>query len=291
MNFVTTLLNTVDAEMSHYVFDTYHAVGASLSLTLSILLLIYFAGLGWMVIRGYIRLTPSAIAWHIFKACIIYILAIRWDYFSYYIVDVFTSMPDHLLGALLAHTTNSAPVNITQALAEVWEKGNNIFVNVWQESGTTFWLGTLFGFLGYAAIMGLVAVPLFYITMSKIALGVLLVLAPLFLPLYLWESTRAIFNGWIRLLVKWALTPLFIFTFMSLYLTILQTQIDVMANVKTMPTTASISVLILLSIVMIATFFQAGKIATEIARGINLRDLRTPQFEVTGKVMKAFRER
>lgn len=294
MNFINDLITTVDSQVNHFTFDVYHSVVATIFPTLTILLILYFAGLGWLVIRALIPLTPMALAWHMLKAVIIFALATHWDYFSLFIVNVFTHGPDHLLGTILgsANTTGATTSsNITNSIAHFWQTANNVFANLWRSSGNDFLLGTIFGFIGYGAVIGVTAIMLFYILMSKLALSVLLVLAPVFLPLFLWENTRALFNGWLQLLVKWALTPLFAYVFIALFIDLMQTQVNTMASTA-IPTTANISVFLLLTVIVIGILVQSVKMAAKIADNIHLVDARTQSsFGIPGLVVNTWRQR
>lgn len=277
-NTITNLSNMVDIQVDHYIFDAYHQVASSLSLTLTLLLVIYFAGLGWLVIRGLIPLTPLAIAWHMFRVALIWVLALHWDYFSNYVVNVFVHGTDRLVGAMLGGIKSQPSVQtITEGLAHLWQTGINVFSNVWRAAGPDFLLGNMMGFLGFGVVLIIIATALFYILMTKIALSVLLILAPLMMPLFLWEATRQVFYSWLQLLVKWAIVPLFIYTFVALYLDLLQSQINTMLETAA-PTTASIATFALAGLIAIATFKQAGTMSSAIARRLSWEDKGSHQW-------------
>lgn len=270
MNFVSNLLNNVDSQVNDYVFAGYHAVVNAFSLPLTTLFIIYFAGLGWLVIRALLPLTPMAVAWHMLKATFIFAFALHWDYFSYFFVAFFLHGIDRLLGAMLGALQNAqSTTSITDGLVKVWETGTNVFANLWRAAGTDSMLATLLGLIGYLTVIGIVGMALFYIVTAKIAVSVLLVLAPVILPMYLWVGTRDIFNGWLQLLVQWLIAPLLLYMFAALFMQLLQTQIDMMA-VNT--NTATISAFVLLGIIVMATFRQAGYISYRLAKKIHIGD-------------------
>ncbi|HYF97592.1 MAG TPA: type IV secretion system protein [Coxiellaceae bacterium] len=292
-NMIDHLLTSVDTQVNHLIFDAYHQVLSSLSFTLTLLLAIYFAGLGWLVIRGLLPLAPMAIAWHIFKVVLIWALALHWDYFSSVVVNSFVHGTDHLVGAILGGIkSGNTTQTITDGLAHLWQTGINVFADVWRSSGPDFLLGNLMGFLGYGIVLLITATALFYILMTKIALSVLLILAPLMMPFFLWESTRQIFHSWLQLLVKWAIVPLFIYTFVAMYLDLLQAQINDMLALAEGPTTASISLFVLLGLIAAATFKQAGTMSSAIAKRVSWEDKSDRQwFSVPSAVFKVWREK
>lgn len=293
MNFVTELLNSVNQQVDHITFDGYHAISSMFSSTLTAMLVIYCAGLGWLVIRGLVPLTPMSAAWHIVKAAFIFTFALHWDYFSYFFQNFFLHGSDRLMGALLASTPGKGtdPATITQSLALFWEAGNNIFAGVWRASGPDFLLGNIMGLLGFAGVTGMTAVALFYIVMSKIALSVLLILAPVILPMFLWSATRGIFNAWLQLLVQWMITPLFLYAFLGIFLKIIEIQARTMAAAVNGPTTAEISAFVLLAVIVMAALRQASVISRHLAKKIEVTDSSTPGESVPYMALKALRQR
>jgi type IV secretion system protein VirB6 len=292
MSFIVDLIHTLDTQVDHYTFDGYHAVVGMFSTTIITLLVIYFAGLGWLVIRGLVPLTPLAVAWHMFKAAFIFALALHWDYFSYFFVHFFTHGTDRLVSVVLSAAGETTDrVSIIQALSDIWEKGNNIFSGVWRMSGTDFTLGTLLGFLGVAVVTGMIAMALFYMIMSHLALSVLLVLAPIILPMFLWEPTRGVFNGWLRLLVQWMIAPIMIYAFIGLYLGLIEKQLELMAKMPEGPTTASILSFTLLGVLVMATFKQAGNMSREMAKKVAISDSGAPgDASIPAQVFKAWQQ-
>ena len=292
MNFVTQLLDNVDHQIDHYIFDGYQAVASTFTPTLTALLVIYFAGLGWLVIRGLIPLTPMTVAWHMVKAAFVFAFALHWNYFSYFFQSFFLHGTDRLIGVILSGSNSGSVETVTMGLAKVWESGNNVFASVWRSSGADFLLGTIMGLLGFAAITGVTAVVLFYLIMSKIALSVLLILSPLILPMFLWTPTRGIFNSWLQILVQWTITPLFLYAFLGLFLKPLQLQITAMANAASGPTTASIAAFILLAVIVMAIFKQAGSISFRLSQKIAIGDAQgSVDDSVPYVALKALRQR
>lgn len=292
MSFVTDLLTKVDTQVAHYTFDGYHAIVSTFGTVVTTLLIIYFAGLGWLVIRGLVPLSPMAVAWHMIKAAIIFALALYWDYFSYFIVNFFVHGADRLVGIMLSSAGKSTDTHtITQALSDVWETGNNVFAEVWRISGPDFFLGTLIGFLGSAVMVGIIGIALFYIIMAKVALSVLLVLAPIILPMFLWDATRGIFNGWLRLLVQWMITPILIYAFIALYLDVIQAHIETMASAPGGPTTASVLSFTLLGVIVMATFKQASNMSRDMARKVAIGSTHTISESVPVRAFRAWRTR
>lgn len=271
MNYVTELLTSVNNQVDHYTFDGYHAVISTFSSTITTLLVIYFAGLGWMVIRGLIPLTPMAVAWHMLKAAFVVAFALHWDYFSFFFVNLFLHGPDRVMGMMFAGSgPNGGASSLTQNMAHFWETGNNIFAGIWRTVGADFLLGNMMGLIGFLAVTAVTGIALFYLIMSKVALSILLILAPIILPMYLWETTRNVCNRWLQLLIQWAITPLFLYAFLGLFLKPLQMQVTTMANAATGQNTASIATFVLLALVVCAVLKQAGSLSSSLSKTIKI---------------------
>lgn len=289
MSLVLDLFTTINTQVDQFTFDTYHAIVNLFSTTLTMLLIIYFATLGWLVVRGLVPLTPLAIAWHMLIAAFIFTFALRWEYFSYFFVNFFMHGADKLVAATLTSTEQPTDKFIViRGLSDIWEKGSNVFVNLLRTSGSDFLPGIFMGFLGCAIVTGIVAMALFYILMSKIALSVLLALAPVILPMFLWESTRGIFNSWLQLLARWMITPLLLYAFIGLYFKLIQSQIDIMEKAVDGPTTASILGFTLLGVIIMATFKQAGNMSRDIAQKIAIGNIGSQT--VPGMALKAWQQ-
>lgn len=292
MNYIVELTNQITQLVNHYTFDGYHQVVKAFSPALTTLMVIYFAGLGWLVIRGLIPLTPLAVAWHMVKAAFIFSFALHWDYFSFLFVNIFVHGPDQIITMILPpDSQNTDKAGLILSLSKFWELGNNVFAGVWRSAGPDFLLGTIMGLLGFIGVTLFTAIGLFYLMMSKIALSALLILAPLILPMYLWQASRGIFNSWLQLLVQWSMTPLFLSAFMAVLLKPLQNLITAMAALPNGPTTASISTFLLLSLVASAVCKQAGTISRALAAKIEIGDGGGFGESVPAMTYKALRQR
>jgi type IV secretory pathway VirB6-like protein len=134
------------------------------------------------------------------------------------------------------------------------------------------------GLLGYAVVVCVTISFLFYVIMAKIALSVLLVLAPVILPLYLWQATQPILHGWVRVLIKWAFAPIFVYLFAAIFISSLQNQIDTLNKPGVIANTAEISMFILVGLLAVLTFKQAGNISSSLASSVSWKDKNPQQW-------------
>lgn len=107
---------------------------------------------------------------------------------------------------------------------------------------------------------------------AKIVLGVLLALGPVFLALFLFDSTRGLFEGWLRASLAFAFAPLSTTVVLSLSLTLLGPsllQVEAMHAGKPFPPGVAFGVMVL---AMVTTGVSLGLMAAAglIARGFVL---------------------
>ncbi len=224
--FTTTLLNSVDAAVRGYTQNAYQAIVQAHQTEINLALVLYTGIFGYLVLTGEIDFTLRRAVRHLVMLGIVTALATHWDIFALFFNNVFTEGPSKLIGAM---TGGSFEPNAM--LSEVFDKGILAANEINKSAG----LSTL-GFLivGYTVFYGtLIAIgyALFLLVLSKLALAVLLGLAPLFFMLLLFQATRDFFSSYLRQVVNFALIPVFTSAIISLTLRIVNDAIVRLQNV------------------------------------------------------------
>jgi type IV secretion system protein VirB6 len=138
------------------------------------------------------------------------ILALSMDLWLYgpLIVDTFFNAPDQLGAAILA-ANNAAPgpsgaPAILGAIAQLWAQGFAIGDLLWSQAGFTNGIGFYIAALAVYAFVGLLAaIVVFYMSLAKVALALLLTLGPLFIALLFFDATKRFFEAWIAQLANY----------------------------------------------------------------------------------------
>lgn len=144
-----------------------------------------------------------------------------WLYHSV-IVDTFFSAPGQLAAAVIG-----APDSVT-VVDQIIFAGDDAGSALLQKGGIlngdfSFYIA---GFAVYL-IVGLTAIyTIFLLTLSRIALSILLVLGPLFIALLFFETTKRFFEAWIAQMANYAFVAILTILVATLMLTLLSTAVQ-----------------------------------------------------------------
>jgi len=128
------------------------------------------------------------------------------------------------------------------------------------------------------------------VLVAKIVLGLLTALGPVFAGLLLFESTRGMFEGWLRALLVFSLLPLVITLALVLQLALLEPHLSALANLLPgePPNVSEATSVLMLSIVSAVVVVMAAGATLLIAMGLRLNGTKqnTPGA-VTGPLQAA----
>lgn len=179
---------------------------------------IYVMVWGYMHLRGSIDEPIVDGAIRILKLILVFGVGLRlWAYHAV-IVNLFFEAPNDLAARLIGARS---PVT---SIDTIWERGATVAATLW-EKGSVLTGDSGFYFAGIAiyVLIGFVCVyTLFLISLSRIALAVLLALGPLFIVLTLFESTRRFFDAWVQELANYALVSIITIMTAALMLDLVQ---------------------------------------------------------------------
>ena len=152
-------------------------------------------------------------------AILVVVIGVGLDLWLYndVIVQIFFRGPGELAGALVgAH-------DFAGTIDQVMARGDAVAGALLSKAGIlhgnfSFYLGAI----AVWALVGLTAVyTMFLLTLSMIALSVLLALGPLFIPLFLFDATRRFVEAWLAQLCNFAFVTVLAAVFAALMLTLI----------------------------------------------------------------------
>ena len=124
----------------------------------------------------------------------------------------------------------------------------------------------LLAILGYLVFTLMAVVACGILLLSKVILTVLLALAPIFIILLLFKTTQQFFYNWLNQLVCWMLVPVFLFTLLGLFLTVLDTELRAAIENNDL-TFAMIVPVFVIALASIVAFSHVPQIASQIGGG------------------------
>ncbi|QKG72502.1 type IV secretion system protein [Erythrobacter mangrovi] len=204
-NGVAAALKGVDCiagEASAAAFGRLFASGGVLGPVLTILLTIYIALFGFALLTGRTNVNVRALVPRMATLGIVLTFATSWIAYQSFVWNLAVGTPDYL-ASILTGTRGSATDVFAQKIDVVFiaiqeASGGNEDFSAFSPEGM-MWLGAMLFMLGTVGLL----------VTTKIAMGVLIALGPIFVVMALFNGTRGLFAGWVKGVTMCALAPLF----------------------------------------------------------------------------------
>lgn len=200
-NTINALMGWIDKTVAFFSRGIYESLVADNTGLIITLFAVSISLYGWLILHGKLEFTVRESANHILLLGAVAVLLVNYDVFILVIYGWFTVVPDSLAGSIIKALgdkdldTNSS----VNALA--------LFVDRTLRLIQLFWQGGLELKAG-AALISAMSLFLFgsfltILLVAKLAVGVLLAEAPIFLIFAIFKSTKGMLEGWLRQL--WAM--------------------------------------------------------------------------------------
>jgi type IV secretion system protein VirB6 len=270
---VTGLLDQVDQITKTFTFNGYSALVSHFNNEIHLAILIYIAMLGWSVMNGWVEMSVNHLTKYVVKIAIAFSLATHWGFFSLFVYNVLTNAPNELSSVLtgsLSHTFIPSGTSVNEALQNVFDQGMEMGVATWSNGGINAASFYLYALLIWLATLFIVGIALLEFVVAKFGLALLLVLAPIFCLFLLWESTKGLFESWLRYALSFALVPTFVTAGLMLLLALLQTALNTMQTAISHGeyTLVHIAPFLLGAIVGVGLLLKAASMASGIGGGL-----------------------
>ena len=204
-NGVAAALRGVDcvaSEASAAAFGKLFASGGALSVALTAILTIYIAIFGFLLLTGRTNIGVRSLVPRMMTLGLVLTFATSWVAYQSVVWNLFVFAPDWLAGQLTG-TAGSATDTFAQKIDVVFiaiqeASGSDQDISAFSPRGM-MWLGAMLFMLGTVGLL----------VTTKIALGILVALGPVFVVMALFNGTRGLFTGWLKGVVMTAIAPLF----------------------------------------------------------------------------------
>lgn len=219
LGLVQGLLTSVDCNVQTMAEVGYHALSgpnSQVAVALTAMLTIYVAVLGLRLLMGLTPLRVGDVTMMVIKLAVVLALATNWPTYQGLVFNTLFQGPAELgrsvMGALQqgGSSLGADPFGGLQVaydqiqLAAAYFARTGSIVTSPLTGGPPFaaFSLTIASYLMMLATLGVVLA-------AKIVLGLLLALGPIFVALLLFDSTRGVFEGWLRASLAFAFMPLF----------------------------------------------------------------------------------
>jgi type IV secretion system protein VirB6 len=288
------VMANADCLISAQVESAYGALlapGGAFVSALTIALTIYVAVIGYRLILGHSGLSLGEMVPHFIKMGIVLALATRWPTYQALVFNLLFHGPDQLAAPILRQVTGNAADqgDVLAAVQAMFDRLTSYAGAAWSQHTAApppqgavtapsvpplpLQLGApqFVAMLLWGSALTMLAVSLGVLLVVRIILALLLVIGPIFIALAMFASTRGLFEGWLRMAVKFALVPLFTLPLTAALIAVLipfATELGdgPVASVRDGPVLA----ITLIVLVFAAVMLQATRLSADIARGIRL---------------------
>jgi type IV secretion system protein VirB6 len=269
MGFFATFWSWLNGQLAAYIGDNTARLAVALEPAVVTVATLYVMALGYLYLTGKIA-EPleegiKRIAW----IALILGVGLRLWLYNTLIVDTFYNAPAQLAAAVVGA---SDPVATIDA---IWNSGGTVAGNLWDKGGL---LSGDFGFYLAGAIVwcligALCVYAMFLISLSSIALAVLLALGPLFFALLFFNATRRFFTAWIGQLANYGLITVLTVMVGALLLRIVESYAAQTAARGTAILTVDALNMMLIALLVFLVLRQVMPIASALAGGAPLNTL------------------
>lgn len=218
MGFFAEFSAWFDAVLNNYIFDNTHHIAALLQPAVITLGVLYVMVWGVLMIMGQIEEPLMAGLKRIAMLGFVFSVGLALWLYDDVIVEIFFRAPAQLAGAIVGAFDSVSTVDA------ILFTGDDIASLLMEKGGILEGLSyTLAGIAVYIAI-GLTAVyTMFLLSLSRVALSILLALGPLFIALSFFKSTQRFTEAWLAQCANYAFVAILTVLIAGLMLTLLRT--------------------------------------------------------------------
>lgn len=221
-----TLISNVDNIIFSFVQGTFGSLSPTINILWRLMFIIFIAVFGYKVIISGRFSAPELIK-NTLKIIVLLIIATDWDTFLLVVYNLTTDLPSDIAGLLIQNVDGATTTSVAtdesganEVLSRFYDRSMAISEKILEGAGWTkwglyfygilIWIGTL-AFTGFAAML---------IILAKLAVAVLLAIGPLFILLLIFSNAKALFEGWLRTLLNYAIIPVFVYALLALMLAV-----------------------------------------------------------------------
>ena len=267
----TPLFNKIDTATATFVSDISSNVIAAITPVVTVGLTLAFITFALLIIRGAVDMPVMEFLGRSVRIGIITSVALAGGLYQTQIASAIQSSPDDLAQALISSPTSgtTAASLIDGAAEKGFSKAQESFekAGIFGENGIAY---AVYGFIIMLATGVLVAIGGAFVLLSKIALGLLAGLGPLFILALLWQPTARFFEMWAAQVLNYGLLIVLFSAVFGLMMSIFTGYMEDLKFDGAMNLGYAIGGAVILAVAMILILLQLPSIASGLAGGVGL---------------------
>jgi type IV secretion system protein VirB6 len=266
MGFFATFWIWLNGQLGTYIGSNTARLAAALEPAVVALGTLYVMAWGYLHLTGQLEEPFVAGLKRIIMLAVIFGVGLHLWIYNSLIVDTFYNAPAQLAAAVIGAGDPVATIDT------IWESGGAVAGNLFVKGGISFGgVGFLIAGAVVWCLMGMLCIyAMFLISLSNIALAVLLALGPLFVPFLLFDSTKRFFSAWMAQLANYGLITIMTIMVSALLLQIVQAYAVQTAALGAAILTVDALNMVLVAVLVFLVLRQVMPIAAGLAGGLAL---------------------
>jgi len=211
----------VDSTIDLVLSLSWQSVTSAILPVVATLFSLYVVLYGLLILRGVIKVDFMDASFRVIKIFVILSFITSWPFFTMYLKDVAIDVPAELSSLLLVRFGGSAITGDGQQV--VYHAFDELFHKAHMMGKIVFSMGSdSWGYRAavYIAIMLITVIFLSLcsgiLMVSKVVVAVFIMIAPICLVLFMFDSTKGMGEGWLRMLLTYAIKPIIMFALVVL---------------------------------------------------------------------------
>ena len=224
MNIAEQILIDIDSASLAVVRTIYETLVTNNLVAISSMFALALILAGYSLMMGWIEAPAKKIVSMFVKFTLIYALLVNWTFFQAIFYNLFTNLPDQIGGQILS-SANQADFNsegsFSTFIGEFFELGMDATGEAFSSAG--WFAGPLLGLVIMLCTVAVTVMILSVVVMSKIAIAVLLALAPVFIIGLIFNISSKMFDSWLQQLMTFTLTVMFTYGVAGFFIILVNT--------------------------------------------------------------------
>ena len=266
-NPISFLLESVDKVGADLVATTYQNLVHQYAAVFFTFTAIYIGFVFLKMKRGHFDANDFMVL--VLRAVIILTMAMNYEYFCLYLYDIFTKEPLIICQAMTVNGSSTGTLPVSHALDNFMNGGMEAAKKILAMGSWTNPTYLVFGMLVFILVLIAVALATGLIVMAKCASTVLLALSPLFIFFALYDSTKGLFESYLRQLFTYALIPIMTSAVLMILLSVASIAIEPLEQ-NGIPTITHLLPLGLMCIIQMYLLLQIKGKCSALAGGLSL---------------------
>jgi type IV secretion system protein VirB6 len=281
---VSSLLTVVDCNVQALVYGGYSALfqpNSPFAAVLTSLMVILVALVGYQLLLGRGQLRVGDVALTAVKLGAVLALTTQWSTYQALVYDFLFNGPEQLANVITARVRpdgGALPAEVFPALQVAFDALTGhaaIYARQAPPGSSPLLGGAGFGALGLTVSASILLLSSLGVMLAaKIVTGVLLAVGPVFIAMLLFDTTRGLFEGWLRAALAFAFAPLATILLLAVGLAMLEPSLIQLEELRVAGRFELAPVYSILTLVLVFALVSAGLL---IAGGVASAAFRLPQ--------------